>query len=165
MPDEDVRAQDAVMEQQYARAGARHYHDAVYLCGDQRWPTADHLFGFAAECALKSLLLRFAVHDVSTYRNGNAVNRARWVDPRTGKEDWLGHINQVLGAAPLLAYGRGGPAFVEAVDRLNVFASWDLADRYRDGRQVSDSVVAGRQEAARLALSLYELYELTGRTS
>ncbi|MGC9442350.1 hypothetical protein [Streptomyces sp. WG5] len=50
---------ETLQEDQFAKAAKRHFEDADYVHRDSRLPTADHLYGFAAECAVKSLLLRF----------------------------------------------------------------------------------------------------------
>jgi len=42
----------------YADAAVRHYQDGDTLLQKQRYPNATHLFGLAAECALKTLLAK-----------------------------------------------------------------------------------------------------------
>lgn len=42
-------------------AHARHWDDAERLYGVGRWANADHLYGFAAECGLKRLMLAFGM--------------------------------------------------------------------------------------------------------
>ncbi|MCX5342983.1 hypothetical protein [Streptomyces atratus] len=50
---------EPTQEDHFASAATRHFHDGDYLRKGSRLPSADHLYGFAAECAVKSLLLRF----------------------------------------------------------------------------------------------------------
>lgn len=38
-------------------AARRHWEDAELLGSHNRWPNADHLYGFAAECALKAVMV------------------------------------------------------------------------------------------------------------
>ena len=47
----------------FSGAGRRHYKDAELLKSDNRIPNAGHLFGFAAECGIKALLVS---HGLST---------------------------------------------------------------------------------------------------
>ena len=44
------------MEEDYTAAAKRHWLDADLLKDDERLENADHHYGFAAECALKSTL-------------------------------------------------------------------------------------------------------------
>ncbi|WP_341643874.1 hypothetical protein [Thauera sp. SDU_THAU2] len=41
----------------YADAAWRHWDDGLFLLADSRLANADHLFGLAAECALKAVML------------------------------------------------------------------------------------------------------------
>lgn len=41
----------------FRAAAHRHYADAAHLLGEARYPNADHLAGFAAECGLKTIML------------------------------------------------------------------------------------------------------------
>lgn len=43
------------MTEDYRQAALRHYRDADFLAGDERYDNAGHLIGFAAECAIKSV--------------------------------------------------------------------------------------------------------------
>ncbi|WP_406478458.1 hypothetical protein [Streptomyces sp. NBC_01615] len=164
MPDENADDEVSV-EYQYACAAARHFHDAVYLHDDQRLPTADHLFGFAAECAVKSLLLRFTTEVSMTNGKGQPSDKPWWYNPDKNKMEWLGHIDHVLQTVSLLTHGRNSPELLQAMDRLSDFASWNVADRYTDGTTVEASVVACRREAATLVLTLHEQAVITGRLS
>jgi len=42
-------------------AHERHWVDAELLRDKERWANADHLYGFAAECGLKRLMLAFGM--------------------------------------------------------------------------------------------------------
>jgi len=43
----------------FAAAAARHCRDADFLHTDNRFASADHLAGIAAECGLKAIILHF----------------------------------------------------------------------------------------------------------
>lgn len=49
------------MQSDFLDASERHWEDAEQLFQSQRWANADHLFGMAAECGLKKLMLAFGM--------------------------------------------------------------------------------------------------------
>ncbi|MFF0047834.1 hypothetical protein [Streptomyces sp. NPDC005498] len=155
---------DTSQETHYASAAERHFRDADYLHDDGRLPTADHLYGFAAECASKSLMLRFTDVSMNPKKPGKPPAFKPWIpDPDTGKPVDLGHVPDLVAALPLLARGRSGPQLVAALHVLSVFGTWRVEDRYSDGSTVVDTVVADRRKAAHHVLSLHEQAVLNGR--
>lgn len=49
------------MNSDFKDAHQRHWEDAELLYSNDRWANADHLYGVAAECALKCLMLAFGM--------------------------------------------------------------------------------------------------------
>ncbi len=49
------------MQADFLDAHTRHWDDAEILLQAQRWANADHLYGIAAECGLKKLMLVFGM--------------------------------------------------------------------------------------------------------
>lgn len=49
------------MQADFLDAHERHWEDAKRLFQAQRWANADHLYGMAAECGLKQLMLAFGM--------------------------------------------------------------------------------------------------------
>lgn len=49
------------MQTDFLDAHERHWDDAERLFNAQRWANADHLYGLAAECGLKRLMLAFGM--------------------------------------------------------------------------------------------------------
>ena len=49
------------MQTDFHDAHERHWDDAERLFQAQRWANADHLYGVAAECGLKRLMLKFGM--------------------------------------------------------------------------------------------------------
>lgn len=49
------------MQADFLDAHERHWSDAECLFQGQRWANADHLYGLAAECGLKRLMLAFGM--------------------------------------------------------------------------------------------------------
>lgn len=104
------------MQADFLDAHERHWDDAERLYQALRWANADHLYGMAAECGLKRLMLAFGMS----------------VDPTTGRpvdrEDWK-HANNVW--ARFESYRSGhtqGTGYV--LSPGNPFTHWDVSDRY-----------------------------------
>ncbi|GAB2791638.1 hypothetical protein GCM10027073_24880 [Streptomyces chlorus] len=154
---------ETLQEDHFARAAKRHFDDAAYVHRDSRLPTADHLYGFAAECAVKSLLLRFT--DVAM----GPSNKPEVAHPEPPDDDpertlQFGHINQLVREIKLLARGRSGAPLHAALDGdLRVFRGWHVSTRYSDGTYAQAEVVERRRDAARRILTLHEHALLHGK--
>ncbi|KXW57997.1 hypothetical protein [Ferrovum myxofaciens] len=104
------------MQADFLDAHERHWNDAEKLFSAGRYANADHLYGMAAECGLKRLMMRFGM----------------MVDSGTGSPTDRGdriHANNIW--ARFESYRSGK---VEGVDyglpTLNPFNNWDVGDRY-----------------------------------
>ena len=73
------------MQPDFYNAFCRHASDADLLLECKRWANADHLYGIAAECALKALL---QIQGISFAENCTSSDRKYWV-----------HINKLHCAA------------------------------------------------------------------
>ncbi|WP_030884888.1 hypothetical protein [Streptomyces sp. NRRL S-1868] len=142
---------DLTQKDHFASAAKRHFCDADYLHGDGRLPAADHLFGFAAECAIKSLLLRFT--DVTMGPTKPMVEHPE--DP--DKKVEFGHVNELVREVRILARGRNGAQLHTAlVEDLQAFKKWHVKFRYFDGGYAQSEVVSRRRGAAWNILALHE---------
>ncbi|MEU2827311.1 hypothetical protein ABZ667_01365 [Streptomyces lavendulae] len=156
-------------EDHFASAAQRHFRDADYLQTDGRLPAADHLYGFAAECATKSLLLRFTDVSVDSKPGETKPSSKPWAeDPdHPGDPDQLiefGHVNELIREVALLARGRSGAPLHAALDGdLRVFRRWRVSHRYLDGGYAQADVVARRRTAAENILVLHQNAQLDGR--
>ncbi|MFE0184658.1 hypothetical protein [Streptomyces olivaceus] len=154
---------ETLQEDHFAKAAKRHFEDADFVHRDSRLPTADHLYGFAAECAVKSLLLRFT--DVAM----GASNKPEIQHPDPPEDDpdrtlQFGHINEMVREIKLLARGRSGAPLHTVLDSdLRVFRRWHVSTRYTDGTYAQAEVVQRRCDAARRILALHEQALLNGR--
>jgi hypothetical protein len=94
----------------------RHWNDAWRLFRAQRWANADHLYGMAAECGLKRLMLAFGMrfdadkdcpsdHRDRVHANGIWV---RFESYRSGHTQGTGYV----------------------LPDTNPFDDWDVSDRY-----------------------------------
>jgi len=93
----------------------RHWDDAEQLFNAGRWANADHLFGFAAECGLKRLMVAFGMNcDV----NGSPV---RQKDRKHVNELWNRFESYRSGSAHGTGY------LLPAIDP---FTDWLVSDRY-----------------------------------
>lgn len=104
------------MKADFLDAHDRHWEDAEMLFAAKRFANADHLYGIAAECGLKRLMLSFGMP----------------VDPSTGSphnSDHRKHANILW--ANFESYRSGkveGTGY--ALNSPNPFSSWDVSDRY-----------------------------------
>lgn len=145
-------------EDQFAAAATRHFRDADYLRDASRLPSADHLYGFAAECAVKSLLLRF-----TEVTMGSPKPEAPHPDDPDRTIEF-GHINELIREIKLLARGRTGAALYTVLDGdLRAFRGWRVHHRYSDGGYAQAEVVDKRRDAAHHILFLHQQALLDGR--
>lgn len=104
------------MQADFLDAHERHRDDAEILFSAGRYANADHLYGIAAECGLKRLMMIF----------GMVINPATGI-PAT-RED-RSHANHIW--ARFEGYRNGK---LEGVDyglpTPNPFENWDISDRY-----------------------------------
>jgi hypothetical protein len=104
------------MQADFLDAHERHWGDAEMLFSEGRYANADHLYGMAAECGLKRLMVKF----------GMVVN------PTTGSptdsKDWK-HANNIW--ARFESYRSGEEKGVDyGLPTPNPFDNWDVSDRY-----------------------------------
>lgn len=103
------------MQTDFRDAHCRHLEDAEQLFRTSRWANADHLYGVAAECGLKRLMIAFgmAVDNVT----GTPNNRQ---DRVHAKDAWDRYE----------AYRAGHQAATYLLSLPNPFADWDVSQRY-----------------------------------
>lgn len=150
-------------EDHYASAARRHYDDARYLCKRKRWPNADHHLGFAAECALKSLLLRYTEASMNPKPpKGKQANKP-WIPKPTGGVQEYGHLPWAETELAVLATGRQGQHLLAALgDRLSAFANWTEQDRYHHCNHITQETVTPLHDATQFILALHESARITG---
>ncbi|MET7871617.1 hypothetical protein [Streptomyces cyaneofuscatus] len=150
-------------EDHYAGAALRHHYDAVYLHDDGRLPNADHHFGFAVECALKSLMLRYTQVTVAPLRSGGQPTTKPYIPQQAGRPRYIEHLPEawsdtgdVISDATLLLRGRTGGALSAILSASAPFAAWSVHDRYSDGSSVIEADVVARRAASEQILGLHE---------
>ncbi|MHB8811216.1 MAG: SAM-dependent methyltransferase [Desulfobulbaceae bacterium] len=103
------------MDTDFLDAHLRHWQDAEQLFASNRLANADHLYGMAAECGLKRLMVAFGMPVRSI---GSPANKSDWV-----------HANQAW--VRYEAYRSGhhqGVSF--PLQTTNPFDDWDVSQRY-----------------------------------
>lgn len=108
----------------FYQAAKRHFSDAELLMENKRHPNAGHLYGFAAECGIKSLLVW----------NGLPT------DPKTGdivgkqeKKKFRVHVHKLANNINTLhAYldGRGAAKYLVMISNIDKFLNWTEEHRY-----------------------------------
>jgi hypothetical protein len=127
-------------------AANRHFRDAEYLRDNGYLANADHLSGFAAECAIKGLIVD---HLGGQVRDGFPyTDRAVKVNKHIGT--WLWNVVASLGT------GRLEPEIVALFEGRDPFADWLVGDRYAEGSHISRSAVDIHIDGARRAVVALE---------
>ncbi|MDD3554386.1 MAG: SAM-dependent methyltransferase [Deltaproteobacteria bacterium] len=103
------------MKSDFLDAHERHWQDAETLFWRKRWANADHLYGMAAECGLKRLMLAFGM----PYDTQN--------DRPEEKEDRV-HANGIWARFESYSGYHQGAGY--ALPAPNPFGNWDVAQRY-----------------------------------
>jgi hypothetical protein len=104
------------MQSDFLDAHQRHWDDAETLFGLERLANADHLYGMAAECGLKSLMMVF----------GMSVDQPTGTP--TAKADRV-HANAVWVRYETYRAGSSQGAGY-SLSATNPFQTWDVSDRY-----------------------------------
>lgn len=130
------------MQADFLDAHGRHWDDAERLFQDRRWANADHLFGMAAECGLKRLMLAFGMlYDTARDRPSQRADRqhandiwARFESYRCGHHQGAGY----------------------ALTTPNPFVDWDVAQRYAHQSNFGQARAQAHQAGANLVRNLIQ---------
>ena len=136
------------MQADFLDAHKRHQDDAEILFSAERYANADHLYGIAAECGLKRLMVRF----------GMVVN------PATGSpaaRDDRDHAKYIWDRFELYRTGK-----VEGTDyglpSPNPFNNWDVSDRYAHRSNFNQMDVQPHRDGASAVCELIKKAEREG---
>lgn len=122
------------MSLDYKDAAYRHREDADTLMEKQRWPNADQLYGFAAECALKAIMETLGM---ILSRDGVPLERQYRV-----------HIDQLWKEFQTLASDSNCAGYAAALSQNNPFAEWNVSQRYYSTVSISEVTASGHKEGA-----------------
>ena len=120
------------MAENFQAAARRSSKDADLLYENSRLGTADHLYGLAAECALKAILERCGV-----------------LSPSNIPTQLKCHIDKLWTEYGIHASGRKMPP----IPNDNPFSSWRVHDRYEADHKFTQERVAGHRRGALQVLS------------
>lgn len=104
------------MNTDFFDAHNRHWKDAEQLFNAARWANADHLYGLAAECGLKRLMMIFGMNVDAT--TGSPTERKDRAHANTA---WMRYESYRSGH-------RQGAHY--ALSTEHPFANWDVSQRY-----------------------------------
>lgn len=122
----------------YYDAAQRHWDDANHLLSTARLPNADQLFGVAAECSLKAIMLKLGM----PMKNDRPADNKRH-----------GHINVLWDEFISFANGKGQAHYATALGTGNPFDKWNINQRYENGSVISLQRVTDHKNSAELARS------------
>lgn len=124
------------MKEDYTAAAKRHWKDAGLLDEEERWENADHHYGFAAECALKSALERMGFF----------------------RDEHRKHINVLWNKMQATAFQKRFPGLVGLLSGANRFADWDVEQRYEADGAVTEEAMRAHKDCAQRLLIAANVY-------
>ena len=136
------------MQADFLDAHHRHWNDAECFFAMQRWANADHLYGMAAECGLKWLMLAF----------GMPFDSAK--DRPTHQSDQV-HANGVWARYESYCCSHHlGVTYV--LPQVNPFNDWNISQRYAHQSQFDVARTTPHQTGANQVRQLIKKAELEG---
>jgi hypothetical protein len=130
-------------------AAVRHFRDGGILSERQSLDNADQLFGFAAECAIKSALVTLP----------GCVQQGELSNPFRHK-----HVKELWDLVPLLGLQRRYPGLLAVLRGLKqAFGDWSTDQRYGPDDTVTAEVLDRHREAAKRLLGSVGLTGQRGR--
>lgn len=116
----------------YADAALRHWHDAQLLEEENRVENADHLYGFAAECAIKKVLVVLPAFSTTGMLE------------KTYKE----HVNTLWGRVNYQSLQKTYPILSALLKSTNPFSDWHVKQRYAADREISKAAMELHKKSA-----------------
>ena len=125
----------------------RHLNDAEYLYNDSRWPNADQLYAYSAECGLKCIMQLFGMY----------------VDPVSGKPSFQNsvHADRIWNRYEAYRAGRGATGY--ELPQPNPFDNWNINQRYIDCSNLTQSNVDVHKNGTMVVMRLLNKAIIEGR--
>lgn len=124
------------MKADFLDAHKRHWEDAELLFNEKHWANADHLYGLAAECGLKQLMM---------------IIFGMKVDAHTGspsdKSDKV-HVESAWNRYRTYSSGINATGYL--LPSANPFQNWNISQRYASQTNFSEVVVKPHQNGAKI---------------
>jgi len=112
-------------------ASHRHYTDAGLLDRHERYANADHLYGIAAECMLKTIMIGLGAQ---VSNKGNLREQAYKV-----------HIDTLWLEFSAFVGGAGGSNYMPFPPHQTPFLDWDINQRYAAERHFTDRWIRSKR--------------------
>ncbi len=140
----------------YFESARRHFHDAGVLLGGSRSANAGQLFGIAAECGIKAILVASRV-PVGT---DGSLDRPPGVKGKGFKEHWPQLRQALTDLAAAIPDGRTATTYLSLIPNLTHFSDWLIEHRYwRDGALPLTSVARWQAAATEVMAALDQAKE------
>lgn len=137
------------MRADFLDAHERHWDDAERLFSAGRYANADHLYGMAAECGLKRLMVKFGMN-VDPAKGGSPSERD---DREHANKIWDRFESYRSGKVEGIDYGLPAP---------NPFDNWVVTDRYAHQSNFSYAGVQIHQAGAAAVCDLIKKAQREG---
>jgi hypothetical protein len=112
-------------------AAHRHFQDAEYLITGNRLANAGQLFGLAAECGIKAVLVEGLGHqNPGVHLTEGRRNRASLLDQ--ANLQWLDDLSNIQ--------GRVSAGYLAYICNIGKFANWSVEQRYWNDVALPDSL-------------------------
>lgn len=134
----------------FAESFQRHLDDADHLREHKRWPNADQLYGFAAECGIKAVMLSLGMMRL---RNDGIPEERKYKV----------HIHKLWDKFRTFASGRSASRYASLLPEKNPFDDWDVTQRYFRSDWLDAKRVDKHHRGALAAKSLVKLARSEGR--
>lgn len=125
----------------YTEAALRHWKDAKLLEEKNCMENADHHYGFAAECALKKVLVSLPAFS------------STGVLEKTYKE----HVNILWGKVNYQSLQKSYPALSAYLKSTNPFSDWHVNQRYSEDGGISKATMESHKKSTSRLLGIVNL--------
>jgi len=137
------------MQADFQDAHHRHWADAERLFRAQRWANADHLYGVAAECGLKRLMLAFDMpYDTAKDRPDLETDRK--------------HVKVIWNRFESYRDGHPQGSGYALLSVANPFDDWDVSDRYAHQSNFDEARAKSHHAGAQAVCELIKKAQLEG---
>ena len=125
----------------------RHLNDADYLYNDSRWPNADQLYAYSAECGLKCIMQLFGMY----------------INPTSGKPSSrdMVHADGIWHRYEAYRSGRGVTGY--ELPQPNPFDNWKINQRYAGCSNITKANVDVHKKGAIFVKRLINKAIIEGR--
>ena len=137
------------MPTDFRDAAERHFEDAEYLEVDERLANTDHLYGLAAECALKAVM------------RGLGMNLRP--DGAPDQSQHRVHIDGLWGEFVTFSQNRGGIKYTSSIASTNnPFSDWEVGLRYNHRNDITSEMLTRHKNGAKLTKQVLDTAILDG---